>query len=262
MPKIHIDDTKIPFHLEQMLNIIIQEEVNDQMGATATTAECMEFVLVSRPLDLLTELAKTDSPPGATVYILNWVRKFLSCIPNPRFDQDGVFQPIQKLIAICQGQKVSPYETEEIMFLLTVAGLVRREPFLINLFLPSHQHSAYVNSRIQASRLVKLPPTKNTLFDCSKIESDLRRVSIVQGDVNSGAGTSADIECTALAENEPDAVEVPFLNCDCDAEDRLHLLDAILSYFDSPVSILAPIFCLNGKLHNFFSGQHCYCACQ
>lgn len=104
-PKCHVNDTNIPFHLEEMLQIIIHEETQtnitentngSESGASSVaTKECLEFVLSTRPLDLLSDLAVTDSPPGATVCILNWVRRFLSCLRNPCLDQESIFQPVQ-----------------------------------------------------------------------------------------------------------------------------------------------------------------------
>lgn len=92
VPKVHINDTNVPFHLEEMLQILIAEETN---RTASEKSDCMEFILGNRPLDLLSELSVTDSPPGATICILSWVRRFLTCVPNPRLDQEGIFQPIQ-----------------------------------------------------------------------------------------------------------------------------------------------------------------------
>lgn len=56
---------------------------------------CLEFIITNRPLDILTDIAVTDAPPGATVCILNWIRRFLSCLRYPQLDRDSVFQPVQ-----------------------------------------------------------------------------------------------------------------------------------------------------------------------
>lgn len=124
--KCHMNDTKLPYHLEEMLQIIIFEEQQQRHRSSAsnepddgtdekakenpssssappppealaasTQQECLEFVLATRPLDLLSELATSDSPPGATVCILNWIRRFLSCLRNPCLEQESIFQPVQ-----------------------------------------------------------------------------------------------------------------------------------------------------------------------
>lgn len=95
LPKIHINDTTIPIHLEQMLQILIQEETEYNKKDVEIKKECLEFVLNSRPLDLFSELAVTDTPPGATILILNWIRRFLSCLTHPKLEQESIFQPIQ-----------------------------------------------------------------------------------------------------------------------------------------------------------------------
>lgn len=117
--KCHMNDTKLPYHLEEMLQIIIFEEQqraevplqNSEINAVIADEmpppppdvvktqqqECLEFVLATRPLDLLSELAASDSPPGATVCILNWIRRFLSCLRNPCLEQESIFQPVQVL---------------------------------------------------------------------------------------------------------------------------------------------------------------------
>lgn len=95
--KCHLNDTHIPFHLEEMLQILIREEAavsqpNEQF--------VLDFMLSTRPLDILTDLAVSDSPPGATVCILNWVRRFLTCLRNPCLYRESIFQPVQ--VSPCQ----------------------------------------------------------------------------------------------------------------------------------------------------------------
>lgn len=280
LPRIHMHDTNIPFHLEEMLRILIQEETADDCPSGSDTktgpteSECMALMLHGRPLDLLAELATADSPPGATVCILSWCRRFLSCVPNPRLDDESIFQPIQKLILLCNGNRRSPYEEEEILFLLTVAGLIRKEPFLINLFLPTHQHSAYINARIKTNRIMQKLPIKNTLFDCSKVEANIRRVSIVHasgsGDTSSTAVVLSDFPAAAATVSNCDTddgamtasnassgvasicdaggsatgatTKNPFV-CDCNQDDLLGLLETILGYFESADSMVVVRAC-------------------
>lgn len=90
--KCHLNDTRIPFHLEEMLQIIIREE---SIIGQPMSQNVLDFVLSTRPLDLLADLALTDSPPGSTVCILNWVRRFLTCLRNPCLHRESIFQPVQ-----------------------------------------------------------------------------------------------------------------------------------------------------------------------
>lgn len=111
MPKVHIENTNLPTHLEEMLNILIEEDnnrndstytnqatalnVNTNGKAPSTSNECFEFVLTNRPLDLLTDICLTDSPVGASVCVLNWMRRFLTCLQQPRLDHKSILQPTQ-----------------------------------------------------------------------------------------------------------------------------------------------------------------------
>lgn len=110
MPKVHIENTNLPMHLEEMLKLLIDEdhdERNEIVNATAdettnsinsktiASKQCFDFVLTNRPIDLLTDICLTDSPPGASVCILNWMRRFLTCLEKPKLDHKSILQPIQ-----------------------------------------------------------------------------------------------------------------------------------------------------------------------
>lgn len=110
MPKVHIENTNLPIHLEEMLKLLIDEdrEQCQLLAANAqTTTEmnreqkikligpCLEFVLVNRPFDLLTDIGLTDTPPGASVSILNWMRRFLTCLEQPKLDHKSILEPVK-----------------------------------------------------------------------------------------------------------------------------------------------------------------------
>ncbi|XP_058822794.1 FHF complex subunit HOOK interacting protein 2A-like [Topomyia yanbarensis] len=262
LPKIHVNDTNIPVHLEQMLQILIREEqqqleatvthnkTNDQPAtedeqassgaATDSTvnhkSECMEFVLNNRPLDVLVELAANDTPPGARLVILNWIRRLLSCMKNPPLAHASLFQPVQKLVELCSGTVASPYEREEILFLETVAGLVRKEYILVNLFLKSHHHSAQMLSNWKGISATKLP-VNNPLFQSTKFEYDSRRVSLIREEQTSESGSSNDEGNSAAVMVVPNE-DISELKCDCDEEEHFVLFDAIVSYLDSADSTI------------------------
>jgi hypothetical protein len=82
----HIDDTNIPYYLEQMLQILIkeQDEVREyylqKMSSPEShmeqkTAECIDFMLENKPLDLLVDLAISEKPVGCRQWILKWMRR-------------------------------------------------------------------------------------------------------------------------------------------------------------------------------------------
>lgn len=178
------------------------------------------------------------------------------------------------MIELCHGEKVSPYETEEILFLATVAGLIRKESFLIHLFLPHHQHSAFVINKIRSGRseLAKCP-TKNPLFDCNKVEASIRRIAIVHDTVEDhsaqqtlenmiGSNAPSEIgleEEQSVSHMANDKSKDWVFACDCDKDDRLRLLDSILGYFNSPVSIYLLLQHMLNCIF-LFAGQRCDCS--
>lgn len=108
LPKVHIENTNLPIHLEGMLKLLIDEDNlhrNEPIPSTVLDSssksnagpsrDCFRFVLTNRPFDLLTDICLTDSPPGASVCILNWMRRFLTCLEQPRLDHKSILQPIQ-----------------------------------------------------------------------------------------------------------------------------------------------------------------------
>ncbi|XP_055640035.1 FHF complex subunit HOOK interacting protein 2A-like [Toxorhynchites rutilus septentrionalis] len=250
LPKIHINDTNIPVHLEQMLQILILEEQRLDVKTCGSTeqskstneervsgnegeslvvdprAECLEFILSNRPIDVLVELAINDSPPGARLIILNWIRRLLSCMKSPPLGHASLFQPVQKLVDLCNGTIASPYEKEEILFLETVAGLVRKDSILINLFLKSHHHSAQMLHSWKGISATKTP-VNNPLFQSTRIEYDSRRISLIIDEQTSDVGSSVH-----TSESVSDS------QCDCEEEEHFVLFDAIVSYLDSADSTI------------------------
>lgn len=116
---------------------------------------------------------------------------------------------------------------------------MRQNPNLINLFIPAHRCDYLTN----ANRRSHSVPVKNSLFDYSKVEANIRRISIVvDNDVDSEGGCSTNAEpidampeCDnkSLENCEESSREI----CDCDEEDRFQLLDTITMYLESAVSI-------------------------
>lgn len=136
------------------------------------------------------------------------------------------------MIAYCSSAagRASPYEEEEIVFLLNVAGVIRKDPLLLHLFLPAHEHSWAVAS-LNPSLGMKAP-IKNTLFEHAKLESKVRQVSLLQDKETATNGDEPDKPV-----QEPIKVaEYSNISCDCTENDSFILLDTILRYFDSAVS--------------------------
>lgn len=139
----------------------------------------------------------------------------------------------QKLIAYCSNAagKASPYEQEEIVFMLSVAGLIRKDPLLIHLFLPAHEHTWAVAS-LNPSLGMKTP-IKNPLFD-AKLHSSVQQIALVQNATSETVITD-NTECNS-DEYKKTLFEFSNSGCDCADTDLFELFDTVIRYFDSAVS--------------------------
>lgn len=226
--KQHIDETNIPYYIEQMLQILIKEEeeikeLQRTKNGTEKTAECMEFLLENKPLDLLVDLALNEHPVGCRRWVLRWIKKYLTCLENPIIAHGSVFKPILRLMSVCKGSLASPYELDEILFLEAVSGIIGKNPENVKLFIPSHQHSDCNTKGIFSTK----PPKDNTLFENSKLEPNIRRISLMVSD--------DDEEVVEMnVKKSPGKVQ----NCNCDEGDRFILLDSIMGYLESADSTI------------------------
>ncbi|KAM9477522.1 FHF complex subunit HOOK interacting protein 2A [Clarias gariepinus] len=130
--KAPVTDTNIPSHLEQMLDILIQEEGERESGETGP---CMEYLLHHKILETLYTLGKADCPPGMKQQVLNFYTKLLGRIRQPLLPHINVHRPVQKLIRLCGEVLAAPTENEEIQFLCIVCAKLKQDPYLVNFFL-------------------------------------------------------------------------------------------------------------------------------
>ncbi|XP_063047738.1 protein FAM160B1 [Engraulis encrasicolus] len=130
--KAPVTDTNIPSHLEQMLDILIQEEGEHESGETGP---CMEYLLHHKILETLYTLGKADCPPGMKQQVLCFYTKLLGRIRQPLLPHINVHRPVQKLIRLCGEVLAAPTENEEIQFLCIVCAKLKQDPYLVNFFL-------------------------------------------------------------------------------------------------------------------------------
>ncbi|CRK97977.1 CLUMA_CG011349, isoform A [Clunio marinus] len=233
----HIDDTNIPFYLEQMLQILIkeQDEVKEyhrmkmqspEKHIEKKLAECMEFMLENKPLDLMVDLAISEKPVGCRQLVLRWSRKYLTCLEHPVIAHGSIFKPLLKLMTVCNGTMASPYELDEILFLEAVSGLVGKTPEYVKLFIPPHQFSDSTTEGIFSTKT----PKDNQLFASSKLEPNIRRISLM---VSDDEEIKYNGEETVQKKTITPSPKKILKNCNCDDGDRFILLDAIMSYLES-----------------------------
>ncbi|XP_041117249.1 protein FAM160B1-like isoform X1 [Polyodon spathula] len=134
--KAPVTDTNIPSHLEQMLDILIQEENERESGETGP---CMEYLLHHKILETLYTLGKADCPPGMKQQVLSFYTKLLGRIRQPLLPHINVHRPVQKLIRLCGEVLTAPTENEEIQFLCIVCAKLKQDPYLVNFFLEVKQ---------------------------------------------------------------------------------------------------------------------------
>lgn len=132
--KAPVTDTNIPSHLEQMLDILVQEENERESGETGP---CMEYLLHHKVLETLYTLGKADCPPGMKQQVLVFYTKVLGRIKQPLLPHINVHRPVQKLIRLCGEVLANPTENEEIQFLCIVCAKLKQDPYLVNFFLES-----------------------------------------------------------------------------------------------------------------------------
>lgn len=143
----------------------------------------------------------------------------------------------QKLIAYCSSAagRASPYEQEEVVFLLNVAGVIRKEPLLLHLFLPAHEHSWAVAS-LNPSLGCKAP-VKNPLFDHAKLEPKVRQVSLLQDSASTTTNCDETDKSSVHEPTKAATLDYTGISCDCSENDSFVLLDTVLRYIDSAVSM-------------------------
>uniref|UniRef100_A0A8C5K5W1 FHF complex subunit HOOK-interacting protein C-terminal domain-containing protein n=1 Tax=Jaculus jaculus TaxID=51337 RepID=A0A8C5K5W1_JACJA len=130
--KAPVTNTNIPSHLEQMMDILVQEENELESGETGP---CMEYLLHHKILEMLYTLGKDDCPPGMKQQVLVFYTKLLGRIQQPLLPHTNVHKPVQKLIGLCGEVLATPTENEEVQFLCIVCAKLKEDPYLINFFL-------------------------------------------------------------------------------------------------------------------------------
>ncbi|XP_032678916.1 protein FAM160B1-like isoform X2 [Odontomachus brunneus] len=126
--KVPVQNTSIPRHLDVLLEILLGEEKEEN-----ETGPCLEYLLQHKLLDLLATLASAEAPPGMRMVCLAFLRKLLGRSKYPLLHHASIYSPVQRLIALCNGNPPSPIEAEEVQFLLTICFLVCKYPHVSNI---------------------------------------------------------------------------------------------------------------------------------
>ncbi|XP_014221656.1 protein FAM160B1-like isoform X2 [Trichogramma pretiosum] len=126
--RVLVECTGIPRHLDRLLELLLEEEKHVE-----EPGPCLEYLLQHRLLDLLATLACAETPPGMRLVCLSFIKKLLTRSKHPLLHHASVYGPVQRLIAICNGNLASPIENEEIHFLNSICFLVCKYPHVTNI---------------------------------------------------------------------------------------------------------------------------------
>ncbi|XP_053616004.1 FHF complex subunit HOOK interacting protein 2A-like [Plodia interpunctella] len=225
--KIHVEDSRIPHHLHHMLQLIVEEEKEQQGG---TVGPCLESIIQRSicVLDVLTALAAADRPPGARALALTTGTALLRRTRHPCLNSAHVYRPLQRMLIQCNENPASPTEKEEVELLLTLCGLVRKEPGLANIFTTPfvEDKSTLLSIPEDIQKLIPIKtkvqtPKKNPLFEVELPPNPLKSVSIVRTNSHdNGSNSSDDASCKSHKTVYED-------------NDKFLLIDLLLSYLNS-----------------------------
>ncbi|XP_077290421.1 FHF complex subunit HOOK interacting protein 2A-like isoform X2 [Arctopsyche grandis] len=225
--KVHVENTKIPLHLHQMLQFLVEEEaecgdilgpcINDLMDSKLGIASC------------LTSLAEADQPPGLRGIVLVWYNSLLRRVKHAPIHEVAFYRPIQKLLILCNNNPASPTEKEEVELLLTLCGLVRKQPDLVKLFLSKNYEEDICPFIVKGSLMEK--PERNTLFEYDDLPKPFRLISLVSQPEARKSDQKECVENESISSTFDD--EEQKNNSGSYEDDRFLLIDLLLSYLAS-----------------------------
>ncbi|XP_068617209.1 FHF complex subunit HOOK-interacting protein 2B-like isoform X2 [Brachionichthys hirsutus] len=126
-----VRQTDIPWHLKQMLDILVYEEKEQGVEETGS---CLEYLLHHKILETLCTLGKAQYPPGMVQQVLVFFSKLLSDMQKPLLHLVKVYRPVQNLIRLCVLPGADG-EKEAAQFLLVVCAVVKRDPHTLRYIL-------------------------------------------------------------------------------------------------------------------------------
>ncbi|XP_054854473.1 FHF complex subunit HOOK interacting protein 2B isoform X2 [Eublepharis macularius] len=115
--------TDIPWHLKQMLDILVYEEKQQPPGETGP---CLEYLLQHKTLETLSTLGKAEYPPGMRSQVLLFFSRLLGQMQCPLLHYLSVYRPVQKLLQL--GPEL---EKEMMQFIAVLCTKIRQEPALL-----------------------------------------------------------------------------------------------------------------------------------
>ncbi|XP_072835221.2 FHF complex subunit HOOK-interacting protein 2B isoform X1 [Pogona vitticeps] len=120
--------TDIPWHLKQMLDILVYEEKQQPVGETGP---CLEYLLQHKVLETLGALGKAEYPPGMRSQVLLFFSRLLGQMQCPLLHYLNVYRPVQKLLQVGSDTLGPDPEKEVIQFVAVLCTKIRQDPSLL-----------------------------------------------------------------------------------------------------------------------------------
>ncbi|XP_069733529.1 FHF complex subunit HOOK-interacting protein 2B isoform X2 [Phaenicophaeus curvirostris] len=120
--------TDIPWHLKQMLDILVYEEKQHPAGEAGP---CLEYLLQHKVLETLSTLGKAEYPPGMRQQVLLFFSRVLGQMQHPLLHYLNVHRPVQKLLQLSGDRLGSGTEKEEVQFAAILCTKIKQDPTLL-----------------------------------------------------------------------------------------------------------------------------------
>ncbi|KAJ7305328.1 hypothetical protein JRQ81_011248 [Phrynocephalus forsythii] len=121
-------ETDIPWHLKQMLDILVYEEKQQPLGETGP---CLEYLLQHKVLETLSTLGKAEYPPGMRSQVLLFFSRLLEQMQRPLLHYLNVYRPVLKLLQLGSDGLGPDPEKEVVQFVAVLCTKIRQDPSLL-----------------------------------------------------------------------------------------------------------------------------------
>ncbi|XP_055334542.1 FHF complex subunit HOOK interacting protein 2A-like [Paramacrobiotus metropolitanus] len=169
---VSVEETDVPLKLQWVFNLLQQElPLYPANNATSSSTSngvsaaappggigpCFEVALRYKIFDWLVALAKSDKPAGIKSYVLFFLTNLLKS-PNiiTLLPKSFIYKPLSRLVQCCGNSHCSPWDREELQFLLGVVDVLQRDPCLANLFLRGFSQEPVEKADADLSAIVDL----------------------------------------------------------------------------------------------------------
>ncbi|KAK7018682.1 hypothetical protein SK128_022625 [Halocaridina rubra] len=128
-----VEETHVPRHLTQMLRLLVAEEREQNLGGPLSP--CMEYLVQEKVLALLASYARSDRPLGIRQHVYMFLVGVLNHLHHSHLHHAPIHKPLQTMVRAVGDMRASPYEAEEMEFLMTLCEKIRQDSSIILLYI-------------------------------------------------------------------------------------------------------------------------------